>query len=132
MARYPLNLPGKLKEEAERYAVSEGVSLNQFILWAVSEKVGGLKERLDDPAYPHVTYRRGPRGPVPVLRGTGIRVQALVVVAREWGLPTAQIAAEYGVTEAQVRGALAFYEGHRSELDSSIAADQAAEMEAIG
>src|SRR3972149_1232439 len=86
MARYPLNLPGKLKEDAERYAAAEGVSLNQFILWAVSEKVGGLKERLDDPAYPHVTYRRGLRGPVPVVRGTGIRVQALVVVCRAGGL----------------------------------------------
>ena len=62
MARYPLNLPAVLKEEAERYATEQGVSLNQFILWAVSEKVGLLKQELDDPAYPQVIYRRGGAG----------------------------------------------------------------------
>ncbi len=60
MARYPLNLPATLKEEAEQYAARQGVSLNQFILWAVSEKVGLLKQELDDPVPPdHLSARRG-------------------------------------------------------------------------
>ena len=50
MARYPLNLPARLKHEAERWAANQGVSLNQFILWAVAEKVGALNQELDDPA----------------------------------------------------------------------------------
>ena len=69
MARYPLNLPTMLKEDAELYAAEQGVSLNQFILWAVSEKIGSLRQRLDDPQFPHVTYKRGVYGPTPVLRG---------------------------------------------------------------
>ena len=78
MARYPLNLPAQLKKEAEEWAAAQGISLNQFILWAVAEKVGALKQQLDDPAFPRVTYRRGASGqPVPVLRGTGIRVQTV-------------------------------------------------------
>jgi uncharacterized protein (DUF433 family) len=128
MARYPLNLPARLKHEAERWAVSQGVSLNQFILWAVAEKVGALNQGLDDPAFPHVTYRRGASGqPNPVLRGTRVRVQTLVVAAREWGLSPAQIATEYDLTEAQVKDALAFYEAHRQEIEASIAAEQALE-----
>jgi uncharacterized protein (DUF433 family) len=128
MARYPLNLPTRLKQEAEKWAANQGVSLNQFILWAVSEKVGALSQQLDDPAFPHVTYRRGAGGqPTPVLRGTGVRVQTLVVAAREWGLSPAQIAAEYEVTQAQVKDALAFYEAHRQEIEASIAAEQALE-----
>ena len=84
MARYPLNLPEQLKREAEQWATRQGVSLNQFIMWAVAEKVGALRARLDDPNHPHITYRRGAAGvPVPVVRGTGIRVQALVVAARQ-------------------------------------------------
>jgi len=35
MGRYPLNLPAQLKREAEEWAASQGVSLNQFIMWAV-------------------------------------------------------------------------------------------------
>jgi uncharacterized protein (DUF433 family) len=128
MARYPLNLPTQLKMEAEKWAASQGVSLNQFILWAVSEKVGALNQQLDNPAFPRVTYRRGASGqPVPVLRGTGIRVQTVVVAAQQWGLSPNQIAAEYDLTKAQVKDALAFYEAHRQEIETGIAAEQALE-----
>lgn len=126
MARYPLNLPAQLKVEAEQWAASQGVSLNQFILWAVSEKVGALSHQLDDPAFPHVVYRRGASAqPTPVLRRTGIRVQTLVVAHQQWGLSPAQIAADYGLTEAQVKSALAFYQAHRPEIEAAIAAEQA-------
>ncbi len=128
MARYPLNLPAKLKQEAERWAANQGVSLNQFILWSVAEKVGALKQSLDDPAFPRVTYRRGAAGqPVPVLRGTGIRIQAVVVAARRWEMTPDRIASEFGLTEAQVKEALAFYEAHRSEIDADMAIEQAME-----
>lgn len=129
MARYPLNLPTQLKQQAEQWATKQGVSLNQFILWAVSEKVGALNQQLDDPAFPHVSYRRGASGqPVPILRGTGIRVQTIVVASQAWGLTPAEIAAEYDLTEAQVKGVLAFYEGHRQEIDADITADQKLEQ----
>ena len=73
MLRYPLNMPPVLKEEAEYYAVEQGISLNQFILWAVSEKVGALKQRVEDSTPPLIAHRRGVYGPTPVVRGTGIR-----------------------------------------------------------
>ena len=125
MARYPLNLPAKLKQDAEKWANDQGVSLNQFILWSVAEKVGALKQNLDDPAYPRVTYRRGASGqPVPVLRGTGIRIQTVAVAAHQWDMTPDQIAAEYGLAQAQVKEALAFYKAHHVEIDSDLAAEQ--------
>ncbi len=125
MARYPLNLPAQLKAKAEKFAASQGISLNQFIMWAVAEKVGSLSQGLDDPAFPHVTYRRGAAGqPTPVLRGTGIRVQTIVIAAQQWEMTPAQIAAEYDLTKAQVNGALSFYQSYRVEVDAAIAAEQ--------
>jgi uncharacterized protein (DUF433 family) len=125
MARYPLNLPVQLKKEAERWAASQGVSLNQFIMWSVAEKVGALRQDLNDPDFPQIAYRRGAAGmPTPALRGTGIRVQTVVVAAQQWGLTTEQIAADYDLTEAQVEEALAFYEAHRAEIDSAMEAEQ--------
>lgn len=130
MARYPLNLPTQLKQEAEQYAGAQGVSLNQFILWAVSEKVGALKQQLDDPEFPLVTYRRKGNGqPTPVVRGTGLRVQTIAIAAGHWGLSPTQIADEYGIGEAHVREALAFYQAHRQEIDAFIAAEQTLEAE---
>jgi uncharacterized protein (DUF433 family) len=64
---------------------------------------------------------------VPVLRGTGIRVQTLVVAAHQWGLTPTQIAEEYGLTKAQVNDALAFYNTRRVEVDAAIAAEQTME-----
>ena len=131
MARYALSLPAQLKQEAEKWATKQGVSLNQFILWAVAEKVGALSQQLDDPSFPQVTYRRGASGqPVPVLRGTAIRVQTIVVATKRWGMEPKQIAVEYGVSEAQVHAALAFYAVHRREIDMVVAAEETLEAEA--
>jgi len=128
MARYALNLPADLKREAEELAQKQGVSLNQFILWSVSEKVGALKHALDDPSFPGITYRRGASGiPTPVLRGTGIRVQTMVGAQSSWGMSPTDIAAQYDLPESRVREALAFYEAHRSEIDVAIAAEAALE-----
>lgn len=127
MARYPLNLPALLKQEAEEFAVRQGVSLNQFILWALSEKVGGLKQLLDDPTFPQVTYRRSGTGaPVAVVRGSGIRVATLAIAHEVWGWDARRIAAEYGITEGEANGALAFHMAHRAEIDATIAANEQA------
>lgn len=128
MARYPLNLPVDLKREAERVAASQGVSLNQLIQWALAEKVGELRSSVDDRGYPGVTYRRGAAGqPVPVIRGTGVRVQALVVASKVWKLAPSELGREYGLSEGQVNDALSFYEAHQREVDALIDAEQAQE-----
>ncbi len=121
MARYPLNLPQQLKQEAEALAQKQGVSLNQFIVWATAEKVGALSQQLDDPAFPQIAYRRGAAGiPTPVLRGTGIRVQTIAITHEQWGLSAAEIAAEYGLAPAQIEAALAFLAAHRAEIETHI------------
>jgi len=125
MARYALNLPAELKKEAEQLAERQGISLNQFILWSVAEKVGALRRGLDDPDFPNISYRRSAAGLfTPVLKGTGIRVQTIAVAAHHWGLPNAQIAAEHGLSEQQVKDALAFYDIHRSEIDANLMVEE--------
>jgi uncharacterized protein (DUF433 family) len=125
MARYSLSLPPALKREAEQMAKQQGISLNQFILWSVAEKVGALAQGVDDPDFPGITYRRGTsRQPTPVLRGTGIRVQTIAIAATEWGMSTADIANEYDIPETQIKEAQAFYEAHRTEIDAAIAAEE--------
>jgi uncharacterized protein (DUF433 family) len=125
MARYPLNLPADLHQAAARLAEQQGISLNQFILWSVAEKVGELRRSLDDPAFPGIAYRLGAsRQPTPVVRGTGIRVQTIVIAAQAWALSATQIAADYGLSERQVNESLAFYAAHRAEIDASIQAEE--------
>ncbi len=126
MTRYALNLPNELKRDAEKLAKKQGVSLNQFILWSVAEKVGGLMQGLDDPDFPSITYRRGASGAVsPILRGTGIRVQTIVLAAEDQS--PAKIAEDYDLPKSQVQEALGFYEVHRAEIDAHIQAEVALE-----
>ena len=125
MASTALNLPSQLKQEAEEWANRQGISLDQFIVWAVAEKVGDLKQAIDGPRFPHVTYRRGAAGwPEPVLRGTGIRVQTIVVAHQIWRMDLSEIAADYALAAEQVTDALAFYEAHRGEIEASLADEQ--------
>lgn len=129
MARYPLNLPIDLKREAEQWAEAQGVSLNQFIMWAVAEKVGSLRQDLNDPTFPQIVYRRGAAGiPAPEVSGTGIRVRTIVIAADRWDMTPEEVASEYDLTESQVEEALAFYAAHRAEIDRAIEAER--ELEA--
>jgi uncharacterized protein (DUF433 family) len=125
MSRYSLSLPSDLKQEAERFATEQGVSLNQFILWAVAEKVGGLTRGLDDPRFPQIAYRKGAAGtPIATLRGSGTRVRTLWVANTAWGLTPAEIASEFGLRLDQVEDALAFGEAHRLEIESGLAIEE--------
>ena len=60
---------------------------------------------------------------MPVLSGTGIRVQTIVTAANQWGMSSAEIADQFNIAEAQVKEAQAFYNAHRDEIDSDIQAE---------
>ena len=123
--RYPLNLPVELKQAAARLAKQQGVSLNQFFLWSISEKVAELRTCIDDSAFPLVAYRRGASGvPTPVVRGAGIRVETIVVAHQCWGQTAAELAQEYGIPLEAVEAALAYYQAHQAEIDALIRIEQ--------
>ncbi|MHC5824205.1 MAG: DUF433 domain-containing protein [Nostoc sp.] len=122
------NLPPLLRQKAQRCAASLGISLEQFIVSVVAEKVEILTEDHEYPVFPELTYRRGASGlAVPILHGTGLRVQTLAIASQQWGLSAEQIAAEYDLSEAQVNAALAFYAVHQQEIDQAIASEVALE-----
>jgi uncharacterized protein (DUF433 family) len=128
--RYPLNLPSELKKEAAVLARQQGVSLNQFFLWSISEKVSELKTSLDDPRFPHITYRRGTSGiPTPVIRGTGIRVQTVAISHFQWNETAEALAADYSVPVDMIRNALDFYQAHKEEIDAMIRIEREIEQQ---
>jgi hypothetical protein len=78
MTRYALNLPNELKRDAERLAREQGVSLNQFILWSVAEKVGGLLQGLGSiPQYHHLAAAK-----LLPCSCSGIRVQTIALASQ--------------------------------------------------
>ncbi|ELR97064.1 DUF433 domain-containing protein [Gloeocapsa sp. PCC 73106] len=127
-----VNLPTQLQQEAEKWAASQGIPFDQFILWAVAEKVASLRSQFNDPSFPTISYRQGFSGKYnAVIFGTGIRVQTIAVAANQWKLSPQQIAEEYGLSETQCRDALGFYAAHRNEIDSAITAEDAIEKASV-
>jgi uncharacterized protein (DUF433 family) len=75
--------------------------------------------------FSQITYVPGASGQlIPVLHGTRLRVQTIVIASQKWALSPNQIAAEYDLSEAQVNEVLAFYAAHSQEIDASIATEQ--------
>ncbi|WP_228053631.1 DUF433 domain-containing protein [Nodosilinea sp. LEGE 07298] len=70
-----------------------------------------------DPAFPDIAFRSDAENSwVPVVHGTSIHVRTVVIAATEWEWSAAQIAEEYGLSEAQVEAALVFYKAHGDEV----------------
>jgi uncharacterized protein (DUF433 family) len=123
-----INLPIELQQEVEKWATSQGIPLDQFILSAVAEKVASLRSRLNDPSFPTISYSQGFSGNSnAVISGTGIRVQTIAIAAHKWKLSPQQVREEYGLTQKQCQDALDFYAVHRNEIDKEIAIEEAIE-----
>ncbi len=67
-ATYPLRLPRSIKAAVEKMALSEGISINQFVAKAVAEKLAVLstanyfaerKGRADLAAFKRILTRKG-------------------------------------------------------------------------
>ena len=139
MARYSLNLPDELKTRAERIAKAQGVSLNQFIMWSVAEKVGQMvgsktPSKQESPKnFPAIDFRLGGAGIYrPILKESGIHVKTIVNCAMVWNQTAEEIASEYdNVQISDIEQALAYYCSHREEIDLDMAIDSLLEKTTV-
>lgn len=58
MSAYSLNLPSELREAATKVASWEGISLEQFILRAIADKLAVGEEPFANRNYPEIAYVR--------------------------------------------------------------------------
>ena len=86
MSNKMLSLPASLKQTAEQLAADRGMSLNQFVVLAVAEKVATLQQSNNDSIFSGIAYRCGASGQsTAVLQSTGVRVQTIAIAAHCWG-----------------------------------------------
>ncbi len=123
--RYSLNLPVDLKQEAEQVAEQQKISLNQLILWPLTEKITTLKGSLNDPEFPSISYRRDSTNQlIPIIRGKGIRVQTIVIASKHWKETVADICKQYDLSKKMVNDALGYYSAHKAIVDALIAENE--------
>lgn len=129
MTSFSLNLPNELKEQAQKCADNQGITLQTFMLLALAEKIGLLNQPKNDGNFPGITYVAGVSGVMqPVIKGTRIRVQTLVIAAQNWGLSVAEIADDYELKKEIVEEAILFYQTHKTEIENLINSEAALEL----
>ncbi len=80
---------------------------------------------IDISKHPLIIYRQGSSDiATPVLRGTGIRVETIVVANRRWGQSVDDLAREYEIPVETVQAALDYYQAHPEEIDILIRIEQ--------
>jgi uncharacterized protein (DUF433 family) len=90
----------------------------------MAEKVATMRASLSEPKFPNVIYRKGASGVVtPVIKGTGIRVQTVVISHKTWGEPLEKIAEEYEIPLELVNSAWEYYLSHINEDDCPFGQD---------
>jgi uncharacterized protein (DUF433 family) len=98
---------------------------------ALTQKVEGLIVQRKKPtlatAHAHIARMQGVKGGEPIIRGTGVTVQTVVVLTQR-GLTPEQIVEEYEgiLTLAQVHDALGYYYDHPGEIEQYMAENQKA------
>lgn len=119
--RYALSLPVDLKREAEQAAKEQGISLNQFILWSLAEKVAQLRNSLSHTAFPTISMVKTASGQIVPVVSNGVRVQTIVIASTIWGESPQMIADEYGLPIKIIDDALKYYEVNKRYIDMLIA-----------
>lgn len=83
-----------------------------------------LVEGAVDTIASHIEMSPGVAGGKPRIAGHRITVQNIVIWHERLGVSADEIAAEYGLSLADVYAALAYYYDHRDEIDRAIREDE--------
>lgn len=118
--RYALSLPVDLKQEAEQAAKEQGISLNQFILWSLADKVAQLRNNLAHTAFPSISIIKSASGQLVPVVSNGVRVQTIVIASLVWKESVQVIAEQYNLPRKIVEEALKYYEANKRYVDMLI------------
>ena len=78
-----INIPSELIKEIEVYAKGEGITLNEFLFWALGEKVGELRERRGVKNLIRVNPNHSPEKPIVDIAQPPSSVQKRLLKAEE-------------------------------------------------
>ena len=122
----------ELQEQVLQLPLKDRWQLVQQLLSSIQQETLGAGLPLnDEQAFPKIQYCTGTSGQANAsIKGTGIRVQTIVIANTDWAWDVNKLAEEYGLSPAQVSEALRFYKAHKTEIDDAISSEIALEAAA--
>jgi uncharacterized protein (DUF433 family) len=110
-----LRVPDTMVERLERFARRQGNGMTR-----TKASVLLLEEALREAEFAHIEYRDTPIGRQPFLKGTGLAVWEMSMIAHSYAFDVEQIAQKYPYPAAVIQAALNFYEAYPEEMDQAI------------
>ncbi len=111
-----LRVPDQMAERLERFARRQGNGMTR-----TKASVLLLEEALREAEFAFVEYRDSAIGRQPYVKGTGLAVWEMIMIARSYAFSAERIAEQYQYSADAVQAAFHFYEAYKDEIDQAIA-----------
>lgn len=114
-----LRVPDQMMERLERLAHRQGSGMTR-----TKVSILLLEEALREADFPLIEYRDSATGRQPCVRGSGMAVWELILVARSYQFDAESIAQDYPISVNVIRGAFNYFEVYRDEINRAIEDNQ--------
>lgn len=114
-----LRVPDQMMERLERLAHRQGSGMTR-----TKVSILLLEEALREADFPLIEYRDGSTGRQPCVRGSGMAVWELILVARSYQFDAERIAQDYPLSVNAIRGAFNYFEAYQDEINRAIEDNQ--------
>lgn len=110
-----LRIPDRVAERLDRFARRLGNGMTR-----TKAGVMLLEEGLQEAEFSHIEFRDSPLGRQPYMKGSGLAVWEVVMLARHYEFDAERMAKDYPYPVESIQAALNYYESFREEIDQAM------------
>jgi uncharacterized protein (DUF433 family) len=110
-----LRIPDQMVERLDRFARRLGNGMTR-----TKAGVMLLEESLREAEFSFVEYRDSPIGRQPYMKGSGLAIWEVIMIAKRYDMDAEKIAEHYPYPVPNIKAALNFYEAYHDEIEQAI------------
>ena len=110
-----LRVPERMIERLDRFARRQGNGMTR-----TKASVLLLEEALQEIEFAHIEYRDSVIGRQPYMKGSGLAVWEVVMIARRYDFEAERMARDYPYPVENIKAVLNYYEAYQEEIDQAI------------
>ena len=110
-----LRIPDQMIERLDRFARRLGNGMTRTKAGVIL-----LEESLREAEFAFVEYRDSPIGRQPYMKGSGLAIWEVIMIAQDFGMDAERVAQAYPYPVENIKAAINFYEAYREEIDQAI------------
>lgn len=110
-----LRIPDQMVERLDRFARRLGNGMTR-----TKAGVMLLEEALREAEFAGIEYRDSPIGRQPYMKGSGLAIWEVILLARNYDLDATRMAQDYPYPVDNIKASIHFYEAYQEEIDQAI------------